>query len=116
MKSLRNVTLALTAAALVAITAAPADAGCLSSCCEPAPVCCCPPPPVPVTWCVTDPTTCCKHQVTACVPACCAGEVPCLVSCKRGFLGRKILTYKFQCCGHCVDVVITHFGKVIVRD
>ena len=22
-----------------------------------------------------------------------------------GLFGRKILTYKFPCCGHCVDVV-----------
>jgi hypothetical protein len=71
---------------------------------------------VEVTWCVKDPVTCCTHEVTACVPACCAGEIPCLDSCSRGFLGRRVLTYKFQCCGHCVDVVITHFGKVIVRD
>ncbi len=120
MNPLRNLILGLTVASLVAIGAAPASAGCLTGgchdvCCQPAPVCC-PPPPVSVTWCVTDPTTCCTYEVSACVPACCAGQTPCLVSCKNGFLGRKILTYKFACCGHCVDVVVTKFGRTIVRD
>lgn len=85
------------------------------TCCEP--VCCvCPPAPVSVTWCVKDPVTCCTYEVTACVPACCEGVVPCYAGCRPGFLGRKILTYKFPCCETCVDVVITPFGRVIVRD
>lgn len=75
---------------------------------------CCPPPPVEVSWCVVDPVTCCKYKVSACLPACCACQTPCLVKCTKGFLGRKILTYKFDC-GECVEVVITMFGRVIVR-
>ncbi|KAA5543695.1 hypothetical protein FYK55_10895 [Roseiconus nitratireducens] len=86
-----------------------------AACCEPAaPVC--PPPPVEVSFCVTDPETCCKYPVTVCVPAECEGQVPCYVGCRPGFLGRKVLTYKFECCDECVDVVITKFGRVIVRD
>ena len=82
------------------------------------PICCVPPPPPPpvaVSWCVEDPCTCCKYTVTACLPACCECETPCLVGWKPGLLGRKILTYKFAC-GECVDVVITKHGKTIVRD
>lgn len=91
-------------------------------CCEPvpAPTCCepvcCPPPPVKVEFCAVDPVTCCKYPVTVCVPACCANELPCYAGCRSGFLGRKILTYKWPGCGHCVEVVITKFGRVIVRD
>ncbi len=81
------------------------------------PVCCVPPPPPPVevSWCVEDPCTGCKYSVSACLPACCQCETPCLASWKHGVLGRKVLTYKFPC-GECVDVVITKHGKTIVRD
>ena len=100
-----------------------ADAGdCCAKpvCCEPVcckPVCCVPPPPPPVevVWCVEDPCTCCKYTVSACLPACCACQVPCLVDWRSGIFGRKILTYKFPC-GECVEVVITKHGKVSVRD
>lgn len=81
-------------------------------CCEPV---CCVPPPVEVCWCVEDPCTCCKYTVSACLPACCAGQVPCLVDCRSGIFGRKVLTYKFPC-GECVEVVITKHGRVTVRD
>jgi len=81
--------------------------------CAPAPVC--PPPPVFVTICVKDPCTCCTQEVSVCVPACCACETPCLDSCRPGFLGRKVLTYKFPGCGHCVEIVLTKHGKAIVR-
>lgn len=110
--------------AFVAVLSAPVEAGCLSGgcgqpeCCEPAPVCCtpCPPPPVEVSWCVTDPCDpCAKYTVKACLPACCANEVPCLAGWRKGFLGRKVLTYKFPGCGECVEVVITRFGRTIVR-
>jgi hypothetical protein len=112
------------AVALTLFAATPADAGHHSGhhCCQPAPKCCdpapvcCPPPPVKVDLCVVDPETCCKYPVTVCVPACCANEQPCYAGCRKGFLGRKILTYKWPCCGHSVDIVITHFGRVIVRD
>ncbi len=117
MMNLRQTLLCGVSLALLAcVVASPVDA---HGCCEPVPVCapvCCPPPPVSVTWCVVDPVTCCKYQVDACVPACCAGVTPCYVGCESGFLGRKILTYKFECCGHCVDVVITKHGRTIVRD
>ena len=82
--------------------------------CCPKPVCCVPPPPVLVDWCVEDPCTCCKYSVSACLPACCKCETPCLVGWRPGLLGRKILTYKFPC-GECVEVVITKHGKTIVR-
>ena len=128
MNGFRSIVAGCMAVAVCAFAAAtPADAGLFHhkapSCCEPAPVCCepapvcpCPPPPVSVEWCVKDPCTCCTYTVSACVPACCAGVTPCLDGCRKGFLGRKILTYKFPCCGHCVDVVITKHGRTIVRD
>ena len=118
-------------AAFAMAVAAPVQAGC-NSCCEaaPAPACCpapapccpapapvcCPPPPVKVCWTVKDPCTGCCYQVEACVPACCEGVVPCLDGHRKGLFGRKILTYKFACCDHCVDVVITRRGRTIVRD
>ncbi len=86
--------------------------------CQPAPVCpppVCPKPPVKVSWCVKDPCTCCTYEVSACVPAECACETPCLESCCDGIFGRKVLTYKWPGCGHCVEVVITKHGKTIVR-
>ena len=120
MFSLRRLIASCAAAVmLAAVSVAPANAGdCCQPepvCCKPAPVCCCPPPPVKVTWCVKDPCTCCSYEVSACVPACCAGSVPCLADWRKGLFGRKILTYKFPCCGHCVDVVITKRGRTIVR-
>jgi hypothetical protein len=128
MTSFRRFVSGCIAAAMFAFAAAtPADAGLFCHkaptccepapvCCEPAPVCCTPPPPVQVQWCVEDPRNCCTYTVSACVPACCAGVTPCLDGCRKGFLGRKILTYKFPCCDHCVDVVITKHGRTIVRD
>lgn len=115
------------------MTAPAAQAGCCdhapapccapepAPCCTPAPCCecapvCCPAPPVEISFCVVDPVTCCKYPVTVCVPAECAGTTPVYAGCRPGFLGRKILTYKFPCCGECVDIVITKFGRVIVRD
>lgn len=82
-------------------------------CCDPVPVCC-PPPPVKVPLCIKDPCTGCVTMECICVPACCAGETPCMTW-RKGFLGRKILTYKWRCCGHCVEVVITKRGRVTVR-
>ena len=75
---------------------------------------CCVPPPVEVTWCVEDPCTCCKVSVSACLPACCQCQTPCLVGWRSGLLGRKILTYKFPC-GECVEIVLTKHGKATVR-
>ncbi len=97
--------------------AAPAQAGHHgASCCAPEPVCCVKPaPPVNVTICVQDPCTCCTYEVQVCVPAECACEAPCLAGTRSGIFGRKILTYKWPCCGYCVDVVITKHGRVIVR-
>ncbi len=127
MNRFRGLIMGCTAAvALAFVAAAPADAGLFghhaasccapAPCCDPAPVCCCPPPPVQVSWCVKDPCSCCTYEVSACVPACCAGEIPCLDGCRKGIFGRKILTYKFVGCGHCVDVVLTKHGRTIVRD
>lgn len=94
----------------------PAHAGGAAGCCAPEPVCCVKPaPPVKVTLCVKDPVTCCTYAVDLCVPAACACEEPCLVSCRPGIFGRKVLTYKWPCCGHCVEIVITKHGKTIVR-
>lgn len=90
------------------------------TCCEPAPVCCepapvcCPPPPVKMVLCVTDPCTGCVYPETICIPACCEGETPCMTW-RKGIFGRKVLTYKWKCCGHCVEVVITKHGRTIVR-
>jgi hypothetical protein len=99
--------------ALTSLTGQTASAG--NPCCEPVAVCCpCPPPPVMVPLCIKDPCTCCVYEECICLPACCVGEVPCMTW-KKGLFGRKILTYKWACCGHCVEVVITKHGKVIVR-
>ncbi len=92
---------------LMAMFAVTANAN--HACCQP-----CPPPPQKVCLTVVDPCTCCKYSVEACVPACCAGETPCLVTWRHGIFGRKVLTYKFSC-GHCVEVVITAFGQAVVR-
>jgi hypothetical protein len=102
--------LAVMGLAVVLGQASVAEAG---RCCAK-PACCAPPPPVEVKWCVEDPCTCCKQEVSKCLPACCAGQTPCLDSCRPGLLGRKILTYKFPC-GECVEVVLTKHGKAIVR-
>jgi hypothetical protein len=89
-------------------------------CCQPAPCCApapvCEPAPVEVTFCFQNPVTCCVEEVTVCVPACCAAEAPCLDSTRRGFFKRQILTFEWACCGHCVDVVVTKHGRLIVRD
>jgi hypothetical protein len=80
---------------------------------------CCPPPPGKIVkFCVDDPCDpCdCPQEVCACVPCCCADcEVPCLVDCRKGLLGRKILTYKFASCNYCVEVVILRNGDAKVR-
>ena len=90
------------------------------SCCDPCCTepCCthCPPPPVDVSLCVVDPCTGCAQEVCVTVPAECACEAPCLASCRPGCFGRTILTYRWACCDHCVDVVLTKHGRAIVRD
>ena len=74
----------------------------------------CAPPPIEVTLCVDDPCDCCPAQeVCVCVPCCCT-EAPC-VSWRDGFLGRRVATYTWKCCGHSVDVVVTRRGELIVR-
>jgi hypothetical protein len=131
MNGLRQIVAGCTVVALFAFAAAtPADAGLFchkkASCCETAcapacePVCCepvcCPAPPVQVCWTVSDPCNCCTYDVSACVPAECAEAVPTQVGWSRGWFGRKVLTFKFEGCDHCVDVVITKHGRTIVRD
>jgi hypothetical protein len=75
----------------------------------------CAPPPIEVTLCVDDPCDCCAPQmVCVCVPCCCT-EAPC-VTWRNGFLGRRVATYEWKCCGHCVEVVVTRRGDLIVRD
>ena len=109
---------ALVALATIAPASASASDCCVTPapCCEPAPVCCPPPPPVKVQLCVVDPCTGCTYSVSACVPACCANEVPCMAGWRNGIFGRKVLTYKWPGCGHCIEVVITKHGRTIVRD
>ncbi|MGB0598107.1 MAG: hypothetical protein ACPGLY_15585 [Rubripirellula sp.] len=127
MNGLRGFLMGGMALAMLALTTSTVDAGCFSlraaccapqpACCEPQPVCCTPPPPVEMTWCVTDPCDpCCTYEVTACVPACCADSAPSMTGWRKGIFGRKVLTYTFVGCDHCVDVVITKFGRTIVRD
>lgn len=91
--------------------AVPVASGCCNSCC--ATPCCCPPPPVSVTYCLQD-TRCCSHEVNVCVPACCAGEQPC-ISWRKGIFGRQIATLCWKCCDHQVKVTICRSGKVKVR-
>jgi hypothetical protein len=76
--------------------------------------CCAPPPPVEVVLCVKDPCTCCTYEVSVCLPACCANEVPC-IRWRNGIFGRRVATYAWECCGHAVDIVITKHGRVKVR-
>ena len=97
-----------------ACCAAPAPAPCCAP--APAPVCCKPAPPAKVnaTLCLKDPCTCCTKSVNVCIPACCAGEAPCITS-RKGFLGRRVYTATWKCCGHSVTVVVTKHGKVRVR-
>ena len=115
--------LVIAAAATVALPSSASACDCgvpTVGCCAPAPVCCdpapvcCPPPPVSVKFCAVDPCTGCAYPVSVCLPACCAGQMPCLVKHRDGFFGRRVLTYKFDC-GECVEVVVTRRGKVIVR-
>ncbi|MEM8669509.1 MAG: hypothetical protein AAGG48_18430 [Planctomycetota bacterium] len=117
MKGIRGFVMACMAVAMLASVTSTADAGCLTpSCCAPQPVCCPPPPPVKITWCVTDPCNpCCTYEVSACLPACCVDAAPTYCGWRKGFLGRKVLTYKFLECNECVEVVITPFGRTIVR-
>ena len=96
----------------------PCGVTCCEPCCAPAPepCCqpCCPPPPVRMELCVKDPCSCCTYQASVCIPACCAGEEAC-VTWRRGWFGRRVATYTWKCCGHCVDIVVTRHGRVIVR-
>jgi hypothetical protein len=87
------------------------DPCCTDPCCEP-----CPPPPVDVPLCVVDPCTGCATEVCVSVPCECANEKPCLVDCRPGCFGRKVLTYRWASCDYCVDVVLTKHGRAIVRD
>ena len=103
MNTIKSLAMLAVVAGAFAFTA-PAEAG----------RCCAPPPMVKATICVVDPCTCCKTEVCVCIPCCCKDEEPCLACCERGFLGRKILTYKYPC-GHCVTVVIKRNGVVKVR-
>jgi hypothetical protein len=91
---------------------APGACGGCNTCCV-TPCRCCPPPPVSMTFCLQDPC-CCSHQVDVCVPACCAGEEPC-ITWRKGILGRQIATMCWKCCGHEVKVTICRSGKVKVR-
>ena len=102
-----------TVCALAVAAATPSTAQAHHGCCQvQVAECCCPapPPPVSVSWCVVDPCDpCCKYTVSACLPACCICQTPCLAGWKKGLFGRKILTYKFPC-GECVEVVLTRRG------
>jgi hypothetical protein len=62
----------------------------------------CGPPPIEVTLCVDDPCDCCAPQSVC-------------VSWRNGFLGRRVATYSWPCCGHTVEVVVTRRGELIVR-
>ena len=97
----------------VAASEAGAGGCCATACGEP---CCaaCPPPPVTMVLCVQEPCTCCTHEVTVCVPACCQGQEAC-VSWRRGLFGRQIATCTWACCGYRLEIVITKHGRVIVR-
>ena len=86
-------------------------------CCTPPPTCCptrcCPPPPTPMVFCLTDPCGC-THEACVKVPACCAGQQPC-ITWKNGIFGRQIATLCWNCCDHEVKVTVTRRGKVRVR-
>ncbi len=113
---IRQVVLAGLAALAMAL--APMSASACDTCCAPCVkpvVCCVTPPPVLVEICIVDPCTCCTYKAEVCVPACCAEEAPCLAGVRHGIFGRKIYTYEWSC-GHCVDIVVTKHGRVIVRD
>ena len=69
-------------------------------------------PPIQMVLQVKDPCTCCLVDVPVCVPACCS-DVP-DVSCRRGLLGRTIVSYQW-CCGFHLNVVFDRFGCVTVH-
>lgn len=83
--------------------------GCHTTCVTP-----CPPPPVTRVLCVVDPCTGCTYEACIKIPAACCLEEPC-VTWRWGIFGRKVLTYTWKCCGHCVEIVITKHGRIIVR-
>ncbi len=87
---------------------------CCKQCCEQTCCCPCPPPPVEMVVCLQDPCGCCTYEACVCVPACCAGQQPC-VTWRGALAGRKVATLCWECCGHEVKVVVTRNGVVRVR-
>ncbi|MDG1873429.1 MAG: hypothetical protein P8J27_05935 [Mariniblastus sp.] len=75
---------------------------------------CCTPPPVPTMFCLEDPCGC-PHEACIKVPACCAGEQPC-ITWRQGLLNRQIATLCWESCDHKVKVIVNGRGKVRVRD
>jgi hypothetical protein len=100
---------------LVGLIAADASYAHGRGCC--APIECCQPAPrmVSHTLCLVDPCTCCTAEAEVCIPEHCCGEVPC-ITWRWGLFGRRIATVCWTCCDYSVEVVVTKFGRVIVRD
>ena len=102
-----------------AMMAAPVAGNCCPTPCPtPCPPTCCPTPcqccpPTPTVYCLQDPCGC-SHKACVQVPACCAGEEPC-ITWKKGIFGRQTATLCWKCCGHEVKVLVRRNGAVKVR-
>jgi hypothetical protein len=94
-----------------AMMAAPVAGNCCPTTCCPTPCQCCPP--TPTDFCLQDPCGC-SHQACVQVPACCAGEQPC-ITWKKGLFGRQTASLCWKCCGHEVKVLVRRNGSVKVR-
>ena len=94
-----------------AIMAAPVAGNCCPTTCCPTPCQCCPPTPTVI--CLQDPCGC-SHKACVQVPACCAGEQPC-ITWKKGLFGRQTASLCWKCCGHEVKVLVRRNGAVRVR-
>lgn len=115
MLALKTRSLLLAAALLVVpstLATSPSAAAC-DTCGTPV---CCPPPVVnvPTTLCLYDPCTCKTTKADVCIPETCCAIKPC-VTWRSGMFGRRIATVTWEGCCTSVEVVVTIFGRVIVR-
>jgi hypothetical protein len=61
---------------------------------------------------VKDPCACCLVEVPVCMPTCCSGDPK--VCCHKGFLGRQVVEYSWDC-GFSLKVVFDRKGDIVVH-
>jgi hypothetical protein len=61
---------------------------------------------------VKDPCSCCLVEVPVCIPACCMTNPH--VCCHKGFLGRQVVEYSWDC-GFRLTVVFDRRGDITVH-